>query len=193
MITRFSGLAAFLLCTLSSIAEAQGILGANAGRQRKEAAEYRERMRSEVMELIGELGEKWDDADPGKPARYYDKNATIVLGPNRSVQGRQEIRGEFAKTLSRMHGVLFTMEDYDLSGDLIFIRGTMSYELIRNDAPATRGLRFICHDLQAAARRVDDTGSPHRWNAAARRRAIRSCGGVSFREHFQSLDVIVRG
>jgi ketosteroid isomerase-like protein len=137
MITRFSGLAAFLLCTLS-IAEAQGILGANAGRQRKEAAEYRERMRSEVMELIGELGEKWDDADPGKPARYYDKNATIVLGPNRSIQGRQEIRGEFAKTLSRMHGVLFTMEDYDLSGDLIFIRGTMSYELIRNDAPATR-------------------------------------------------------
>jgi len=138
MIKRFSGLAAFLLCAVSSTADSQGILGANAGRQRKEAAEYRERMRSEVMELIGELGEKWDDADPGKPARFYDNNATIVLGPNRSIQGRQEIRGEFEKTLSRMHGVLFTMEDYDLSGDLIFIRGTMTYELIRNDAPSTR-------------------------------------------------------
>jgi ketosteroid isomerase-like protein len=138
MIKRFSGLAAFLLCAVSSTAEAQGILGANAGRHRKEAAEYRERTRSEVMQLIGELGEKWDDADPGKPARYYDNNATIVLGPNRSIQGRPEIRAEFEKTLRRMHGVLFTMEDYDLSGDLIFIRGTMSYELIRHDAPAAR-------------------------------------------------------
>ena len=127
-----------LLCATAEIAQAQGILGANAGRQRKEAAEYRERMRAQVMELIGELGEKWDDADPGKPASYYDNKATIVLGPDRSVQGRKGIREAFEKTLGRMHGVLFTMEGYDLSGDLIFIRGTMSYELIRDPAPTTR-------------------------------------------------------
>ena len=131
-------LSGVLLGSIPEIAQAQGILGANAGRQRKEAAEYRERMRTQVMELIGELGEKWDDADPGKPTGFYDANATIVLGPDRSVQGRKDIRTEFEKTLGRMHGVLFTMEDYDLSGDLIFIRGTMSYELIREGMPASR-------------------------------------------------------
>jgi ketosteroid isomerase-like protein len=101
------------------------------------AAAYRTEVQNKLNQLVIRLASAWDGSDPGEPARIYAPNAVIVLGPERTIKGRDAIREAFASTLRHMRGVVLSIDDYDLSGELAFVHGTMIYELLHDDSPGS--------------------------------------------------------
>ncbi len=102
------------------------------------AAAYRNEVRNRLNQLVIQLAEAWDGSDAAEPARLYAANGVIVLGPNRTIQGRDTIREAFSSTLRHMRGVVLTIDDYDLSGELAFVRGVMIYELLHEGSPGSQ-------------------------------------------------------
>ncbi len=84
------------------------------------------------------LAGAWDASDPKQAASFYSDRAVIVLGPERTIEGRAAIRSAFGSTLRYMRGVVLTIDDYDLSGELAVVRGTMIYELQHDQLPGTQ-------------------------------------------------------
>ena len=113
-------------------------IGGNVGTVRVEAAAYRAHVRDRMGRLVADLGERWDDSNPMTPAAFYDIDATIVLGPDEVVEGRAAIQKAFSARLGRMFGMSFTMQEFDMSDEMAFVRGTMSYELLRPGAAPIR-------------------------------------------------------
>ena len=99
---------------------------------------YRTEVRNRLSQLVIKLAEKWDGSDPGEVASLYAQRGVIVLGPERIIEGRDAIRSAFGATLRHMRGVVLTIDDYDLSGELAFVRGTMVYELLHDQAAGTQ-------------------------------------------------------
>ena len=112
-------------------------MGGNVGKLRTEAAFYRAHVRNQIASLLGSLGGLWDDSNPGLATALYTPNATIILGEE-VIQGKSKIQAAFASKLGRMRGVHFTMDEFDLSDELAYVRGTMSYELSHAGTTATR-------------------------------------------------------
>lgn len=113
-------------------------MGGNVGEFRGEAAAYRAQVRNILGQLTADLGDSWDDPDSAKPLAFYDRTASIVVGTAETFEGRAEIRKAFEARLRRMRGVTFTMQGFDMSDQIAFIRGTMSYELLSTDAAPKR-------------------------------------------------------
>ena len=100
-------------------------MGNNIGSLRTEAAAYRAFVRSTVGRRLTDLGRLWDGSNPAQPASYYATDAIIALGPDELIEGRKKIQDAFAGKLGRMHGVLLTMDEFDIGDELVFARGTM--------------------------------------------------------------------
>ena len=113
-------------------------MGGNVGKLRTEAAFYRAHVRNQIASLLGNLGGLWDDSNPGLATGFYTQNGVIVLGAEEVIQGRSKIQAAFASKLGKMRGVHFTMDEFDLSDELAYVRGTMSYEIIKAGATAMR-------------------------------------------------------
>jgi ketosteroid isomerase-like protein len=113
-------------------------MGGNIGELRGEAAAYRAQVRNILGQLTADLGDSWDDADSGKPSAFYDRTASLVVGPVEAFEGRAEIRKAFEARLRKMRGMTFTIQGFDMSDQIAFIRGTMSYELLSADAAPVR-------------------------------------------------------
>jgi len=134
----FAALTALAFLPLDGAAQVTPGMGGNVGTTRTAAAAYREQVRNIVGQITSELGDVWDDSDPSKPATFYDAGATITLGPDETIEGRSAIRKAFEQRLGRMRGVLFTLEGFDMSDELMFVRGSMTYEIIGTEGPALR-------------------------------------------------------
>ena len=91
---------------------------------------YKAQVQNRINQLVIELSHAWDGADPANVANKFTSRATLILGPDRVVQGRDSIRAEFERSLRRMHGVIFTIDSFDMAGELAFVRGTVTYEWI---------------------------------------------------------------
>ena len=129
-----------LSATIPGVAGAQSQpgLGGNIGRIRAEAATHRSNVRTILIMLIEDLSSRWDNTSGPEPSAFYASTANIVLGPHDVIEGRDAIRKAFTGRLKGMHGVQMTMEEFDTSGDVAFIRGTMKYDLLRPGAPSTK-------------------------------------------------------
>jgi ketosteroid isomerase-like protein len=99
---------------------------------------YRSEVRNRLNSLVIQLAGAWDASDPKQPTAFYSDRAVIVLGPERTIEGRDAIRSAFGSTLRHMRGVVLTIDDYDLSGELAVVRGTMIYELLHDQLPGTQ-------------------------------------------------------
>jgi len=99
---------------------------------------YRAEVRNRLNQLVIQLAGAWDAADPREAAALYTERGVIVLGPERTIEGRNAIRSAFSATLRHMRGVVLTIDDYDLSGELAFVRGTMIYELLHERSASTQ-------------------------------------------------------
>src|SRR5712672_2284363 len=99
---------------------------------------YRSEVRNRLNSLVIQLAGAWDASDPKQPAAFYSDRAVIVLGPERTIEGRDAIRSAFGSTLRHMRGVVLTIDDFDLSGELAVVRGTMIYELLHDQLPGTQ-------------------------------------------------------
>ena len=99
---------------------------------------YRSEVRNRLNSLVIQLASAWDASDPKLAAAFYSDRAVIVLGPERTIEGRDAIRSAFGSTLRHMRGVVLTIDDYDLSGELAVVRGTMIYELLHDQLPGTQ-------------------------------------------------------
>ena len=119
-------------------------LGAQIGRGGDQPAPnavanaYRSEVRNRLNSLVIQLAGAWDASDPRQPAAFYTDKAVLVLGPERTIEGRDAIRSAFGSTLRHMRGVVLTIDDYDLSGELAVVRGTMIYELQHDHLPGTQ-------------------------------------------------------
>ena len=118
--------------------EAQPGLGGNVARVRTEATVYRAHVQRLLAALVHDLGAAWDNENPQEPAAFYAPNATITLGPGDVINGRNAIVTAFTERLGQMHGMLFTTQEFDMSDELAFVRGTMSYELTQEGSPSSR-------------------------------------------------------
>ena len=123
---------------LCAQAQVEPGMGGNVGKLRTEAAFYRAHVRNVLASLLGNLGGLWDDSNPALPAAFYTPNAVIALGAEELIQGRAKIQAAFAGKLGKMRGVHLTMDEFDLSDELAFVRGTMSYELIQQGKESNR-------------------------------------------------------
>jgi ketosteroid isomerase-like protein len=137
-VSRVLAVAAFAVMSAPIPAHAQPGMGGNVGKLRGEAAFYRAHVRNQLTSLLSNLSGLWDDSNPGLATALYMPNATIVLGADEIIEGRDKIRAAFAGKLGKMRGVHITMDEFDLSDELAYVRGTMSYELIRPGAEAAR-------------------------------------------------------
>ena len=99
---------------------------------------YRSEVRNRLNSLVIQLAGAWDASDPKQATAFYTDRAVIVLGPERTIEGRDAIRSAFGSTLRHMRGVVLTIDDYDLSGELAVVRGTMIYELLHDQLPGTQ-------------------------------------------------------
>jgi uncharacterized protein (TIGR02246 family) len=99
---------------------------------------YRTNVRNQLNQLVIHLAGAWDATDPKGASSLYAEQGTIVLGPEMTIEGRNKIRAAFAATLRHMRGVVLTIDDYDMSGELAFVRGTMIYEILHEGAPGTQ-------------------------------------------------------
>lgn len=99
---------------------------------------YRTEVRNRLNQLVIQLAGAWDASDPKEVASLYTERGTIVLGTDRTIQGRDSIRSAFGASLRHMRGVVISIDDYDMSGELAFVRGTMIYEIIRAQGPASQ-------------------------------------------------------
>jgi ketosteroid isomerase-like protein len=131
---RLAGSALFAAVTMlapSAWAQTRPGLGGNVGDTRSAASAYRAQVRNIVGKLTTDLSDVWDGADASKPAAFYDPNAALSVGPDATFEGRAAIRKAFSERLGKMRGVLFTIDWFDMSDELAFVRGTMSYDVPR--------------------------------------------------------------
>ncbi len=115
---------------------------------------YRTEVRNRLNRIVIQLAEKWDASDPADVASLYAERSVIVLGPERTIEGRDAIKSAFGTTLRHMRGVVLTIDDYDLSGELAFVRGTMVYELLHDQAPGTQ--ETVTYAMVLRRQRNDD-------------------------------------
>ena len=99
---------------------------------------YRSEVRNRLNSLVIQLAGVWDASDPKQAAAFYGDKAVIVLGPEKTIVGRDAIRSAFGSTLRHMRGVVITIDDYDMSGELAVVRGTMMYELLHDGLPGSQ-------------------------------------------------------
>ncbi|HUQ99911.1 MAG TPA: nuclear transport factor 2 family protein [Gemmatimonadaceae bacterium] len=99
---------------------------------------YRSDVRNRLNQLVIELAGAWDATDPKQASNLYTERGTIILGPELTIEGRKSIRAAFGATLRHMRGVVLTIDDYDMSGELAFVRGTMIYEILHEGAAGTQ-------------------------------------------------------
>jgi ketosteroid isomerase-like protein len=133
-----AGVLMLALPPISSPASAQIGRGGDQPAPNAAASAYRTEVRNRLNQIVIRLAEKWDAADPGEVASLYAEKSVIVLGPDRTIEGRDAIKAAFGTTLRHMRGVVLTIDDYDLSGELAFVRGTMVYELLHDQAPGSQ-------------------------------------------------------
>lgn len=115
---------------------------------------YRAEVRNRINQLVIKLAGAWDAADPGEAASFYASKGVVVLGPERTIEGREAIRSAFGSTLHRMRGVVLTIDDFDLSGELAFARGTMIYELLHDHGAGTQ--ETVAYTIVLRRQRSDD-------------------------------------
>ena len=99
---------------------------------------YRTDVRNRLNQLVIQLAGAWDNVDPKDASNLYTDHGTIVLGPELTIEGKKAIRAAFGATLRHMRGVVLTIDDYDMSGELAFVRGTMIYEILHDGAAGTQ-------------------------------------------------------
>ena len=99
---------------------------------------YRSEVRNRLNSLVIQLAGAWDASDPRQASAFYGDKAVIILGPERTIVGRDAIRSAFGSTLRHMRGVVITIDDYDMSGELAVVRGTMMYELLHDRLPGSQ-------------------------------------------------------
>ena len=115
---------------------------------------YRTDVRNRLNQLVIQLAGAWDAADPKEASSLYAERATIVLGPEMTIEGRNKIKAAFAATLHHMRGVVLTIDDYDMSGELAFVRGTMIYEILHEGLPGTQ--ETVTYTMVLRRQRNDD-------------------------------------
>jgi uncharacterized protein (TIGR02246 family) len=115
---------------------------------------YRTDVRNRLNQLVIQLAGAWDATDPREASNLYAERGTIVLGPEMTIEGRNKIKAAFAATLRHMRGVVLTIDDYDMSGELAFVRGTMIYEILHEGGAGTQ--ETVTYTMVLRRQRNDD-------------------------------------
>lgn len=143
-------------CTLLSARDLRAQIGRGGDQPAPNAVAnaYRSEVRNRLNQLVIQLAGAWDASDPKEAANLYAPKGVIVLGPERTIEGRDAIRSAFGSTLRHMRGVVLTIDDYDLSGEPAFVRGTMIYELAHDQASGSQ--ETVAYTMVLRRQRTDD-------------------------------------
>jgi uncharacterized protein (TIGR02246 family) len=88
---------------------------------------YRMRVRQEVTGLLGNWKRAWDRDDASDAAQLYTRDGVFVTPEGDEVRTRDSLQVHL-EGLFRASGTLgFSVQDFETSGELAFIRGQMAY------------------------------------------------------------------
>ena len=96
------------------------------GARENERDVYRLRVRQEVTGLLGNLKSAWDGDDAKKAADLYTREGVLMAGGDEA-RSRPAVLARLQQLLSASGPLQFSLQDFDTSGDMAFVRGIMSY------------------------------------------------------------------
>jgi uncharacterized protein (TIGR02246 family) len=130
-------LSAAALCAVAVPARAQLFGLAPEGARENERDVYRLRVRQEVTGLLGNLKAAWDRDDARKAAELYVREGVLVTGAGDEARSKPAVLARLEQLLPTAGPLQFSLQDFDTSGDMAFVRGTMSYAPADGAAPLT--------------------------------------------------------
>lgn len=99
---------------------------------------YRTRVRHEVTVLLGQWKQAWDRDDGRAAADLYTRDGVFVDPAGHESRSRDSLRVKLAGVFGGAGTLRWSIQDFDFSGDMAFVRGQMLYatEAAGPDAPA---------------------------------------------------------
>lgn len=98
---------------------------------------YRTRVRHEVTVLLGQWKQAWDRDDGRAAADLYTRDGVFVDPSGHEARSRDSLRVKLATVFGGAGSLRWSIQDFDFSGDMAFVRGQMLYATeAAPDAPA---------------------------------------------------------
>lgn len=102
--------------------------GGDRGSISGQLATYHARVQEEARRTAAEIERAWNGDDARALAALYVKDAVLVLRDGTVIRTQAAIARTFAERLPKLGRISFTVDDFDTSGDVAFISGTVTYE-----------------------------------------------------------------
>ena len=113
---------------------------------------YRTRVRHEVTILLGQWKQAWDQDNGRVAADLYTRDGVFVDPVGNETRSRDSLRVKLAAVFGGAGSLRWSIQDFDFSGDMAFVRGQMLYATeAAPDAPAP-GASYV---LSARRQRYD--------------------------------------
>ena len=88
---------------------------------------YRTRVRHEVTSLLGQWKQAWDRDDGRAAADLYTRDGVFVDPAGSEARSRDSLRVKLATVFGGAGSLRWSIQDFDFSGDMAFVRGQMLY------------------------------------------------------------------
>lgn len=88
---------------------------------------YRARVRHEVTTLLGQWRQAWDRDDGRTAADLYTRDGVFVDPAGNETRSRDSLRVKLAAVFGGAGSLRWSIQDFDFSGDMAFVRGQMLY------------------------------------------------------------------
>ena len=108
---------------------AQAWPGGRGSLAAKQRNDYLAFVREGVDEMVRKFENAASERDAAKLAELYVDAATLVTARG-TVLGREPVRDRFARALPRMRAIKLRIETFSASGELAFVAGRLSYEVV---------------------------------------------------------------
>ena len=88
---------------------------------------YTMRVRQEVTRLLGTWKRAWDADNARAAADLYTRDGTFVGLSGEETRTRDSLRVELEEVFGGAGSLRFSIQDFDLSGEMVYVRGEMAY------------------------------------------------------------------
>lgn len=114
---------------------------------------YRMRVRAEVMGLLGRWKQVWDADDIRAATDLWTRDGVLVEPGGDMTRSRDSVRVKLQQVLESAGSLRFSVMDFDMSGDMAYVRGAMAYS---TDHPSAGGGAQTDSFVLIARRQRDD-------------------------------------
>jgi ketosteroid isomerase-like protein len=128
ILSRLAASAAGLGMLLASPVAAQVLPGGHHNNTNNTAG-YQAQVRMEAMALTGRWAAAFIRDDAERLAAMYTKDAVMLGSDGAVVRSRKSIGESLRRAVPLLDGVQMTVDDFDLSGEIVYIAGRFTYDV----------------------------------------------------------------